>query len=136
MTHHVPRVTPAVMASRTPAPRPAAAPRFDRHAWEEALLAAALPHHNARLLGWSLAHLAPASGQFHAGNQNDAGHLGRATRMTALQLRAGLKSLERAGLIVRARGPVTGQEHALARAFTLTLPSAAARTELAHTGEA
>ncbi|MFG2699558.1 hypothetical protein [Streptomyces sp. NPDC048386] len=136
MTTPAPRFpTPADLAAgRIPArPLP---PRFDRHAWEEALLDATLSHHNARLLGWALAHLAPSSGEFRAGSEQDAGHLALATRMTALQIRSSLRALEKAGLIVRAKGRVSGPQHALARAFTLTLPSAAARTEPAHTGEA
>ncbi|MFK0155396.1 hypothetical protein ACIQVK_25385 [Streptomyces sp. NPDC090493] len=128
MTHPAPRVTPAVMA-RPPAPRPPAAPRFDRHAWEEALLAAALTHHTDRLLGWALAHLASASGQFRAGTSRDAGHMARATRLTSKQIHQGLKGLERAGLIVRAPRTGNGPEHVLARAFTLTLPPAAERTD-------
>ncbi|MET9089661.1 hypothetical protein ABZX77_48725 [Streptomyces sp. NPDC004237] len=138
MTTPAPRFpTPAdVAAGRIPA-RPAGPVlrRFDRHAWEEALLDSVLPHHTANLLGWALAHLAPSSGEFRAGTAKDAGHLARATRLTGRQIRMGLKALEGAGLLVRARGEVIGQEHALARGFTLTLPSAAARTEPAHTGE-
>jgi hypothetical protein len=132
-THRFP--TPGDVAARRIPPRPAP-PRFNRHAWEEALLATSELHHTAKLLAWSLAHLAPSSGQFQAGTSKDAGHLAVATRLTARQIRMGLRALDRAGLIVLAPGAVNGQEHALARAFTLTLPSAAARTEPAHTGGA
>ncbi|MEU9349055.1 hypothetical protein AB0D74_48445 [Streptomyces sp. NPDC048278] len=127
--------TPADLAAgRIPARPAPAAPRFDRHAWEEALLAVVDLHYKARLLGWSLAHLAPASGTFRAGTEVDAGHLGKATRMSSLELRMGVKALERAGLLRREPGPVSGPGHVLARAFTLTLPPVTVRTEPAHTG--
>ncbi|MEU9972321.1 hypothetical protein [Streptomyces sp. NPDC051014] len=133
MTHApAPRFpTPADMAARIPARIPArsAAPRWDRHAWEEALLATPEMHHTAKLLGWALSHLAPVTGQFRAGSSKDAGHLATATHLTARQIRMGLRALDRAGLIRYARTEVTGQEHALARPFALTLPTAAARTE-------
>ncbi|MEU9386185.1 hypothetical protein AB0D38_36855 [Streptomyces sp. NPDC048279] len=126
MTH---APTPAAMATRKPA---RTAPAWDRHTWEEALLAATLPHHGARLLGWGLAHLAPTSGQFRAGTSRDAGYLGQALRLSAKQLHMGFSQLERAGLLARAGAAATdGPRHVLAQAFTLTLPSAtaAARTE-------
>ncbi|MER6532992.1 hypothetical protein ABT215_04055 [Streptomyces sp900105755] len=126
--------TPGDVAARRIPPSPAA-PSFDRDRWERALLAAPLPHHNARLLGWALAHLAPRSGKFPAGGPHGAERLSAFTNMTRKQLGISLAQLQEAGLIHRPDRR-TWQAKDTTRPITLTLPSAALRTEPAHTGGA
>lgn len=127
--------TPRVLAARPkpPAPPvptvPPAYAGFDRHWWEKALLAAELPHHAARLLGWGLAHLASKDGHLPSGSAQP-GQLGRALRLTHRQVLMSLRQLEDAGLIHR---PAVDHRHrAQARPITLTLPPAPA--EPPHSG--
>ncbi|MBD0837393.1 hypothetical protein [Streptomyces sp. TRM68416] len=116
-----------------PAPAPAApASPFDRHRWEQALIATPLPHHAARMLGWGLAHVAGTTG--HLGPQ-EKGHLARTLRLSPKQIRLSLVQLEAAGLI-RRPDVHTWQADGLTRPITLTLPAAAARRVPPSTGQA
>lgn len=132
-------VTPADIARRPPLPA-ALAPRptlYDRHRWEEALLAAPLEHHAARLLGWGLAHFAGTRGYLPPGT-TDAERLSRPLRLSVKQVRMSLRQLQEAGLISRP-DMRTWQPKELSRPITLTLPPAAdggRREEPPHTGGA
>ncbi|OSZ55394.1 hypothetical protein OQI_38770, partial [Streptomyces pharetrae CZA14] len=101
-------------------PAPLLPPAYDRHQWEEALLAAPLPHHAARLLGWGLAHLAGPSGYFPPGSA-EASSLGRKLRLSPRQVRLSLGQLQTAGLITRP-DIHTWQPQSLVRPITLTMP--------------
>lgn len=137
MTEPRTRRTPALMAqSHGPVrTRTTAAAGYDRHRWEEALLATELPHHAARVFGWGLAHLAGDTGRL-AGGATHADRLAEALRLTGRQVRLSLQQLETAGLISRP-DIHTWQPRHLMRPITLTLPAEATpRQEPAHTGEA
>ncbi|MFD5468861.1 hypothetical protein [Streptomyces sp. NPDC127105] len=124
--------TPAALANARPKPatapsaaRPEDAGAYDRHRWEQALLAADLPHSNARLLGLVLAHLAGPGGYMPAGGMQHAGRLAATARMTARQTRISLHYLQVARLIYRpdiSDWPATD----VVRPITLTMPPAAA----------
>ncbi|MCH5677853.1 hypothetical protein [Streptomyces gilvus] len=119
-----PTVTPAVLAQRKPTP-PAPASRlaaYDRHAWEEALMAPPLQHHAARLLGWGLAHMAGERGYLPPGT-TDTGELARPLRLTGKQVRLSLRQLEQAGLVSRP-DIRTWEPKNLLRPISLTLPTA------------
>ncbi|MEV6544419.1 hypothetical protein [Streptomyces sp. NPDC051665] len=118
------------------APTPAALARpagYDRHRWEEALLASGLPHDNAVLLGWALAHMAGDAGYLPAGTTS-ADRLASRSRLNDRQVRFSLTQLDRAGLISRP-DIRTWAPKELVRPITLTLPASSARTEPPHTGE-
>lgn len=131
--------SPRDLAAR---PRPPAAPPvvvppvyeagFNRDWWEKALLAAELPHHAARLLGWGLAHLASKDGCLppHSSQPKD---LGRELRLTYRQVQLSLRQPQDAGLIHR---PTVDRAYRTqARPITLTLPPAdTARPEPPHPG--
>jgi hypothetical protein len=132
MTDSNARVTPTpgdLAAARRPAMpgHPASPPSFDRHRWEQALLAAELPHHAARLLGWGLPHVAGNAGYLPAGTAN-AERLARTLRLTGRQVRLSLQQLEEVGLISRP-DIHTWQPKDLVRPITLTLPTTRARGE-------
>lgn len=112
--------TPASLAPgyRGPRPRP-----FDRHAWEEALIAAALPHHNAVLLGWSLAHAANTAGYLPSSITGPA-NLARRSRLNKRQVVFSIGHLEAAGLL-RRPDPHTWPDKRDPRPITLTLPAPA-----------
>lgn len=119
-----------------PRPRPvmeAAAARsvFDRHRWEEALIAAPIPHHNALLLGWALAHAANASGYLPSSICGPA-NLARRSRLTYRQAAMSIQQLEKRGLIRRPDRD-TWPDKTTPRPITLTLPP---RSRPPHTGSA
>lgn len=131
--------TPALLARPRPGPAAvaaAAARTFDRHRWEEALVDARLPHHNALLLGWSLAHAANASGYLPS-SITGPGNLARRSRLNKAQVQLSVTQLERAGLI-RRPDPHTWPDRHAPRPITLTVPDAAAavRRVPPHTGAA
>ena len=135
MTEQLTRPTPAVLA-KAGGPvrvRSTAAADYDRHRWEKALLAVALPHYAARLLGWGLAHLAGDTGRLATGATH-AERLGQALRLSSRQVRMSLQQLENAGLISRP-DICTWQPQDLVRPITLILPpvDATPRQEPAHT---
>lgn len=109
------------------------APSYDRHRWEQELIAADLPHSSALLLGWGLAHQAWPSGYLPP-RAASVEQLSRTLRLTARQVGMSLPQLEEAGLIRRPER-TAGQPRG-ARAIRLTLPQAVARTEPPSTGEA
>ncbi|MFJ4515235.1 hypothetical protein [Streptomyces sp. NPDC088816] len=117
-----PKPAPALASSAT---RPEDAGVYDRHRWEQALLAADLPHSNARLLGLVLAHLAGPGGYMPAGGMQHAGRLAATARMTARQTRISLHYLQANRLIYR---PDIADWTAtdVVRPITLTMPPAAA----------
>ncbi|MFI5995889.1 hypothetical protein ACIBAC_29065 [Streptomyces sp. NPDC051362] len=112
--------TPATLAQR---PRTL----YDRHRWEEALLAAELHHHNTLLLGWSLAHLAGAQGYLPAGSTH-IDRLAKRAHLTSKAVRLSLSILMRAGLVTRP-DISTWEPRELTRPITLTMP-----TGLPHPG--
>jgi hypothetical protein len=121
-----------------PVPTPAtiALPRrgFDRDRWVSAVLYSNLTRHD-RLLALVLAHHAGVLGELPAGGDaQQAGHLARDMRLDAKRVRDALKALELAGWI-RRPDIRTWQRKDLIRPITLTIPSPAAQTEPAHTGE-
>lgn len=113
--------TPADLAA---APRAAAAPAYDRHRWERALLGATYLHRNARLLGMVLAHHAGKSGHLPAGGIQHAGRLADEAGMTPKATRVSLYHLEVAGFIARP-DLATWEPKAMVRPITLTVPSPA-----------
>ncbi|MFJ9381915.1 hypothetical protein [Streptomyces sp. NPDC101455] len=121
--------------TETLAATPAALSRpagYDRHRWEEALLASDMRHDNALLLGWALAHMAGTAGYLPAGTTS-ADRLAGRSRLNARQVRLSLTQLDRAGLISRP-DIRTWEPKELVRPITLTLPASSARTEPPHTG--
>lgn len=128
---HVP--TPAALAPARPA---AAGPgrAFDRHRWEEALIASPVPHHNAVLLGWSLAHAANASGYLPSSITGPS-NLARRSRLNKHQAAISLQQLEKRGLI-RRPDPHTWPDKTLPRPITLTLPGHGESTEPPSSGAA
>jgi hypothetical protein len=121
-------ITPAavmhVMAGtmRVP-PRPETA--YNRHRWEQALIATPVPHHNALLLGWALAHVAGDAG-YVAPGAGDAASLAGPARLTPKQVRLFLRQLEKAGLISRP-DIHTWQSREVVRPLWLILPTGAER---------
>lgn len=123
LTRAVP--TPGDIAQRKPLPA-APAPQqgtYDRHQWEQELLAVALPHYAARLLGWGLAHLAGTTGYLPAGTTN-TDRMGRQLNLTGRQVRQSLQQLHEAGLISRPDIRTWEPQEKVTRPITLTLPSA------------
>ncbi|MET8826554.1 hypothetical protein ABZX40_36480 [Streptomyces sp. NPDC004610] len=124
----MPTPTPRDMAAaprRAPAQAPAPAPvpaGYDRHRWEQALIATPLPHSSARLLAWGLAHLAGDSGRLAAGT-TDARRLADRLGVPHKHLGLNLWQLERAGLIHRP-AENTWQPRHMGRPVTLTIPPA------------
>jgi hypothetical protein len=127
--------TPADLAHRqavpaTPAP---AAPPYDRDLWERAVFASDL-HLPTRLIAMWLAHHAGTSGHIPAGGPQDAGSLAKESSVAPKATRLALTKLERDGYITRP--DIHTWKHRYVRPITLTLPTASARTEPPHTGEA
>lgn len=92
-------------------------------------------HRSTRLVAFVLAHHADAAGHLPAGGVQSSGRLAHLAWITPKQARIALQQLEVRGFFerpdIRAWPP---QE--MVRPVTLTLPTAAARTEPAHTDEA
>ncbi|EPD63152.1 hypothetical protein [Streptomyces sp. HGB0020] len=128
-------VGPCPATESSPAPA-ASAGVYDRELWEQALLAADLPHHCARMLGWGLAHLAGPGGYLPPDTTRVA-HLVERLRMTGRQVRLSLTQLELAGLI-RRPDIHTWTPKEITRPIALTLPPAgtAGGQEPPHTGGA
>lgn len=114
--------TPASLGRGRPGPAAVAAAMrsYDRHRWEEALIAAGLPHHNAVMLGWSLAHAANSAGYLPSSITGPA-NLGRRSQLNKHQVQFSITQLERAGLI-RRPDPHTWPDKTLPRPITLTVP--------------
>ncbi|MEU6491119.1 hypothetical protein ABZ890_12080 [Streptomyces sp. NPDC046984] len=127
-----PTPTPLAIAHRPAASQHSVTPSFDRHRWEQTLLAVDLPHHSARVLGFGLAHLAGTSGYLAPGTAH-ADRLGDTFHLTGKQVRLSLRQLEDRGLITRP-DIHTWQPQDLVRPVTLTIPTAPARTEPPHSG--
>ncbi|MFJ5156357.1 hypothetical protein ACIQCF_33315 [Streptomyces sp. NPDC088353] len=107
MTHTTaisPAPTPAVFARKHPAPpataRPVTADRYDRHAWETAVLSSTL-HRNTRCVAFVLAHHADATGYLPAGGPQHASRLAHLARITPKQARLAMQQLENWHYLVR-----------------------------------
>ncbi|MDN3021560.1 hypothetical protein [Streptomyces sp. S.PB5] len=134
-TRAVPTPGDVARGRTRPAPIPTTPPpSYDRHLWEQALLAAELPHSSALLLGWGLAHLAGTTGYLSPAIASE-GSLAGTLRLTARQVRMSLPQLQSAGLIRRPRSSSRSGAQTAGRPVVLTLPPADARTEPPHTGE-
>ncbi|MFJ4687079.1 hypothetical protein [Streptomyces sp. NPDC088789] len=121
MTSTVP--PPRDLASATAPPKPRLDPGpagYDRARWERALIAAKLPHHSARILGWGLAHLCGTAGYLPPGAPH-ADRLAERLRMSPKQVRMSLHQLEQARLISRP-DIRTWTPCDLVRPLTLTVP--------------
>ncbi|MET7982548.1 hypothetical protein [Streptomyces sp. NPDC005281] len=116
--------TPAAIA-QVLAPRTRNA--YDRHRWEEALLATKVPHHNALLLGWTLAHMAGDAGYLPAGS-TQMERLAARAQINPKQARLSVMQLMQAGLVTRP-DIETWEPREVTRPITLTLP-----TGLPHPG--
>ncbi|MFE2046701.1 hypothetical protein ACFXAZ_38480 [Streptomyces sp. NPDC059477] len=119
-----------IAASRTAPPAATPMPGYDRQRWEQALIATALPHPNARLLGWGLAHLAGPTGHM-APDVPDTGRLAAQLGMSPRIVRQSLTQLEHAGLVSRP-DIHTWQPKDIVRPLTLTIPQAGPRTRPAR----
>lgn len=113
---------------------PATAPhrqRFDRRAWETALLSGDRTR-DERQTGLVLAHLADPYGELAAGGPQEAGRLAGLGRVAAKHVRLALNKLEKDGLISRP-SIHDWTRQSVVRPITLTVP-APRRTEPPHTG--
>ncbi|WP_432193786.1 hypothetical protein [Streptomyces sp. bgisy027] len=113
-----------------------AAPRYDRRAWEAAVQTDTGLYYAPRLVAFVLAHHAGTDGYLPAGGIQHLSSLAEKTRLTQRSVKLSLRDLERTGLIRRVATP-QGQQTHVARAITLTIPSApGARQEPPSTGDA
>ena len=119
------------VAPTNPVPEPVGA--YDRHRWEQAVLASEL-HRNTRIAAFVLAHHADEFGVLHAGGVQSASRLAHLARITPKQARLALQQLENWHFTERPdlrdwppSNPV--------RPVALTLPPLPVRTEPPHTGE-
>lgn len=127
-------------ASHCQAPAPPTDPdpvpaSYDRVRWEQVVMADDSPlHAMERLVALVLAHYAP-DGRLPADGFQHSTPMGARTGLSPARVRVGLRGLEKAGFI--SRPPMDAWENRpVPRPVTLTLPSAHARTEPPHTGEA
>ncbi|MFJ9381861.1 hypothetical protein [Streptomyces sp. NPDC101455] len=127
--------TPADLAHRQapPAATPTPAPPYDRDLWERAVFASDL-HLPTRQIAMWLAHYAGAAGHIAAGGPQTADRLAKESSVTPRATRLALTKLELDGFITRP--DIHTWTHRYVRPITLTLPTASARTEPPHTGEA
>ncbi|MFJ2514669.1 hypothetical protein ACIPEL_15245 [Streptomyces griseoviridis] len=112
-----PLPAPPAAAARPPAPSGPAG--YDRHRWESALLATRLPHRNAVLLGFALAHLAGDAGYVPAG-ATGLRRLARYACLTERETRMSLTQLERRQLVERPAAD-TWEPQDIPRPITLTI---------------
>ncbi|MFJ9243778.1 hypothetical protein [Streptomyces sp. NPDC101776] len=111
--------------------RSAALP-YDRRLWEQAVLASDL-YVPTRLIALVLAHHADASGHIPAGGPQSAGSMARECAVEPKTAQRALVKLENDGYLTRP--DIRTWTPRYIRPITLTLPTAAARTEPPHTGE-